>query len=560
MSLTGKTTDEKVWNYLKSKGLNDYGIAGLMGNLQAESGIIFNRVEILCLKRLKEQGKTYTDKTYTEAVDSGKISKAEFLNPLPSKQYGYGLVQWTSKGRKEGLYDLAKSRKVSIADPEMQLDYLYKELSESYSSVLKVLETATSVKQASDIVLTKFEMPADCGTAVKNTRSSYGQKFYNQYARNTGSATHSGAKVSPDALIKVAEGELGYLEKDDTSNLDDKYTPGSRNMTKYWRDMADLGLGNYQGSYWCACFVHWCFYKAFGLKASQELLLQNFYINCQEMYDIAYSHGQIYTIPEVGDVALFWKTNQYGHTGIVAEVNGDLFTTDEGNTSGGSTVVANGGGVFKKTYNINSLTKVRFMRPKYDTVTSGTDIKPSGGSGDLLKKGSTGKEVKKVQKWLNFVGGYGLELDGEFGTKTYNAVVDFQKKYKLDVDGIVGEKTLKALKKAVKAIKADDDDLIETGEVIVEEGTVVDSGIVNRNIGSVTATKLNVRSWYGEDSAGNKYPVIKSCPYLLQNEKVKVEQAYTYNGKTWYKVTINNDRTGGKNVVGFVSGDYVELP
>ena len=32
--------DEKVmWNYFKSKGLNDYGIAGLMGNLFAESGL-----------------------------------------------------------------------------------------------------------------------------------------------------------------------------------------------------------------------------------------------------------------------------------------------------------------------------------------------------------------------------------------------------------------------------------------------------------------------------------------------------------------------------------------
>jgi len=32
--------DPKVmWNYFKKKGLNDYGIAGLMGNLYAESGL-----------------------------------------------------------------------------------------------------------------------------------------------------------------------------------------------------------------------------------------------------------------------------------------------------------------------------------------------------------------------------------------------------------------------------------------------------------------------------------------------------------------------------------------
>lgn len=31
--------DEKIWRYLKSAGLNDFGVAGLMGNLFAESGL-----------------------------------------------------------------------------------------------------------------------------------------------------------------------------------------------------------------------------------------------------------------------------------------------------------------------------------------------------------------------------------------------------------------------------------------------------------------------------------------------------------------------------------------
>ena len=39
MGLIGKTTEEKIWNFLKSKGLSDYGAAGLMGNLFAESGL-----------------------------------------------------------------------------------------------------------------------------------------------------------------------------------------------------------------------------------------------------------------------------------------------------------------------------------------------------------------------------------------------------------------------------------------------------------------------------------------------------------------------------------------
>ena len=84
-------TARKVWTYLLRAGLTPEGAAGLMGNIYAESGMIPNRVEILCLRRLKEQGKIYTDATYTAFVDDGTISREEFLHPLPGKQYGYGL-------------------------------------------------------------------------------------------------------------------------------------------------------------------------------------------------------------------------------------------------------------------------------------------------------------------------------------------------------------------------------------------------------------------------------------------------------------------------------------
>ena len=39
MALIGKTNEEKIWNFLTSKGLNAYGVAGLMGNLYAESAL-----------------------------------------------------------------------------------------------------------------------------------------------------------------------------------------------------------------------------------------------------------------------------------------------------------------------------------------------------------------------------------------------------------------------------------------------------------------------------------------------------------------------------------------
>lgn len=186
------SVEQNIWDYLLKQISNPYGVAGLMGNIYAESGMIPNRVEVLCLKRLKENGQTWDDETYTAAVDNGTISKATFLNPLPNKQYGYGLCQWTSPGRKSGLYDLAKKNKTSIGNETTQLEWLVTELKTSYSTVLSTLKNATSVKQASDIVLTRFECPANTGDSVKQTRASYGQKYYDKYAIKGGNVNTMG--------------------------------------------------------------------------------------------------------------------------------------------------------------------------------------------------------------------------------------------------------------------------------------------------------------------------------------------------------------------------------
>lgn len=57
-----------------------------------------------------------------------------------------------------------------------------------------------------------------------------------------------------------------------------------------------------------------------------------------------------------------------------------------------------------------------------------------------IQKGSQGSDVKKWQEYLN-TQGYGLSVDGDFGTNTYNATIDYQTKNGLGVDGIVGANT-----------------------------------------------------------------------------------------------------------------------
>ena len=60
----------------------------------------------------------------------------------------------------------------------------------------------------------------------------------------------------------------------------------------------------------------------------------------------------------------------------------------------------------------------------------------------LSKLGSTGSEVKKIQKVLKSLGYYKDSVDGIYGSKTKKAVTSFQRDCGLTADGICGPKTL----------------------------------------------------------------------------------------------------------------------
>lgn len=63
----------------------------------------------------------------------------------------------------------------------------------------------------------------------------------------------------------------------------------------------------------------------------------------------------------------------------------------------------------------------------------------------VLRQGSTGSEVKEMQRKLKLWGYYNGTVDGVFGAGTKKAVVAFQKKNGLTADGVVGQATYKAL-------------------------------------------------------------------------------------------------------------------
>lgn len=248
MGLTGSSNEEKIWNYLIGKGLSTHGAAGLMGNLYAES--------VLKPKNLQNSYETklgYTDDSYTAAVDDGTYSN------FAKDSAGYGLAQWTYWSRKQNMLEFAQAASKSIGDLEMQLDFLYKELSESYKSVLTVLKAAGTVKAASDNVLVNFERPADQSDTVKTKRAGYGQTYYDKYAGTTNTSGNGGTTTMTKAearskIVNIAIGWIGCKESDGSHkaiiDVYNSHTPLARSYKVQYTDA------------WCATFVSACSIKA----------------------------------------------------------------------------------------------------------------------------------------------------------------------------------------------------------------------------------------------------------------------------------------------------------
>lgn len=74
---------------------------------------------------------------------------------------------------------------------------------------------------------------------------------------------------------------------------------------------------------------------------------------------------------------------------------------------------------------------------------------PRASGSPVLKSGSRSSDVSWLQSALNKLG-YGLNVDGQFGTLTENAVKDFQSANGLSVDGKVGVQTIGKLVEKVK--------------------------------------------------------------------------------------------------------------
>lgn len=175
-------------------------------------------------------------------------------------------------------------------------------------------------------------------------------------------------------VIDIALNEVGYLEKRTNAQLYDKTAnAGTNNFTKYANDIdtkyPNFYNGKKNGYAWCDVFVDWCFIQAFGVDNAKKLLNQpdkSLGAGCGYSANYFNQIGRFFTSPQVGDQIFFGSASNVKHTGLVYAVDRYKVYTIEGNTSGSSGVVANGGGVCKKSYDINSNSIYGYGRPKYD--------------------------------------------------------------------------------------------------------------------------------------------------------------------------------------------------
>lgn len=197
---------EFLWKFFASKLCNAYGVAGLLGNLNAESNLIAANLEVSKRTRLG-----YTSMGYTEAVDSGAYKS------FATDWAGYGLAQWTDSTRKKNLLAYARQKSASIGNRKMQAEYLMSELETRFTAVLSILKNAKSVREASDAVLLRFECPADTGESVRQRRAAFGDSYYQKFA-NANVVDDKEAASKPPYFRTVTASLLNVRQSPTTSS------------------------------------------------------------------------------------------------------------------------------------------------------------------------------------------------------------------------------------------------------------------------------------------------------------------------------------------------------
>ena len=480
------TNAEIIWKYFENKKFNPYAIAGIMGNMKAESNLLPNN-----LQGAYEKSLGMTDEQYTKAVDNGTYTN--FIHDSA----GYGLAQWTYWSLKEDLYNLCKERNKSISDIQCQLDCLYQQLINN--KLLGSLNSTTSVRAASDIFLTKFERPKDQSEKVQIARANYGQEFYNQFAgRTVRGGTESKMKYNNTnkPLICMMTNSTCYKEtgrmavkgilwhstgannpwlkryvqpSDNASDKAELLTKLGKNQYKNdWNHISvEAGLNAWigklaNGTVATVQTMPWD-YRPWGCGSGRRGSCNNGWIQfeiCEDaLTDKAYFEAVYKEACELtAYLCKMFSLNpkdSVSFNGVSVPVilcHQDSYKLGLGSNHGD---VYNWFNKYGKTMD-NVRNDVAALMTSSGTIipNSTTTTTPINSSSSCLGKGDEGPEVEQLQKNLIKLGyscgSWGA--DGDFGNDTKKAVIKFQKEHGLDADGLVGPLTQAAIKTALEKL------------------------------------------------------------------------------------------------------------
>ena len=181
-----------IWDKFKRAGFSDVMAAAIMGNLYDESHFFSNNLQNSFEKKFKK-----TDEQYTNEVNSKVYPEDKFSRDGA----GYGLAQWTYWTRKQGLYEFTIKNGFKIDDLDRQIEYIIEEITKKYSGLYDKLKASRTVKEASYLILTQYEKPADQGPIVQNRRYEYAKTYYNKYSVN-------GEKVNLPYIVRISIPDL----------------------------------------------------------------------------------------------------------------------------------------------------------------------------------------------------------------------------------------------------------------------------------------------------------------------------------------------------------------
>ncbi len=197
-----KVNAEKIISFFKSKGFNGYMISGILSNFTFESALEPSNAQ----NNINRLG--VSDADYTYQVDNGT-----YYHPTTHKNFcedgvGYGLAQWTSAGRKTGLYNYCKSCNVSISNLYAQLEFCLQEFCSGYIKVLNSMKSRTNAYDCAVDMVVGYEKPASVlnpktAEATKIKRGELAEEFYKEYFKGE-------SKPMKDKVLAISAGHYLY--------------------------------------------------------------------------------------------------------------------------------------------------------------------------------------------------------------------------------------------------------------------------------------------------------------------------------------------------------------